>query len=115
MAQRLEGWHALLLFFSPWGPLPVASFWSLLCGHACTSQAAASHNPPLALPVCSEAACLDPQARMLLEHTHELLASPASAGAAAAVGSSVGVYLGCMYTGAGLAAHRDLWMGTWDV
>lgn len=52
------------------------------------------------MPGCSEAACLDPQARMLLEHTAELLASPASAGAAAAVGPSVGVYLGCMYTGA---------------
>ncbi|KAL4457258.1 hypothetical protein ABPG75_012123 [Micractinium tetrahymenae] len=46
----------------------------------------------------SEAACLDPQARMLLEHTHELLVPPASAAAAPAVGSSVGVYVGCMYT-----------------
>lgn len=54
---------------------------------------------PACLLACSEAACLDPQARMLLEHTQELLASPASAGAVPAVGSSIGVYVGCMYTG----------------
>lgn len=44
--------------------------------------------------------CLDPQARMLLEHTQELLAAPAATSAAGVVGTSVGVYVGCMYTGA---------------
>ena len=37
---------------------------------------------------------------MLLEHTQELLAAPAAAAGAGAVGASVGVYVGCMYTGA---------------
>jgi acyl carrier protein len=46
----------------------------------------------------SEAVCLDPQARMLLEHTQELLVSPAATAAADAVQSAVGVYVGCMYT-----------------
>lgn len=54
----------------------------------------------LSRPACSEAVCLDPQARMLLEHTQEALAAPAATAAAAAVGTSVGVYIGCMYTGA---------------
>lgn len=56
---------------------------------------------PACLPslCCSEAVCLDPQARMLLEHTQELLAAPASTLAADAVGTSIGLYVGCMYTG----------------
>lgn len=41
---------------------------------------------------------------MLLEHTQELLASPVAAAAADAVQSSVGVYVGCMYTG-------EVWQG----
>jgi acyl transferase domain-containing protein len=41
----------------------------------------------------SEAVCLDPQARALLEHSGEALAAGPELGAA------VGVYVGCMYTG----------------
>lgn len=46
---------------------------------------------------------------MLLEHAQEVLAAPAAISAAAAVGTSVGVYVGCMYTGAdkGLVLHLD--------
>lgn len=48
------------------------------------------------LPACSEATCTDPQTRMLLENIMEFLPSHQSS---SAMGTSVGVYLGCMYTG----------------
>ena len=50
---------------------------------------------------CSEAVCLDPQARMLLEHTQELLSTPEALAWAPAVKTSCGMYVGCMYTGRG--------------
>lgn len=76
---------------------------------------AATHHPS---SPCSEAVCLDPQARMLLEHTQELLAAPAATAAAGAVGTSVGVYVGCMYTGARAArvtpAGTRGMLGSWQ-
>lgn len=49
----------------------------------------------------SEALCMDPQSRLLLEHGAELM-QPQTAQAA---GSSVGVFVGCMYTGEERTCH----------
>lgn len=51
----------------------------------------------------SEAVCLDPQSRMLLEHAADLLRWTSQAAK-----SSVGVYVGCMYTGGWLFCVRTL-------
>lgn len=59
----------------------------------------ASFDAPAFRLSASEAVCLDPQARALLEHTQEVLAGPAAVAAAPAVGTSVGMFVGCMYTG----------------